>query len=127
MGIYEQLQRAKERQKSTAARKDVHGAAGSTTVRDDGKKRSPDKRECSSDVGKGRSGRSVSSLTEPERQAGTQALPVDTPSKPKIGRPKTDFDRTEYQKLYMRDKATIKRLGLNCTVAEFRKAKDNER
>lgn len=42
--------------------------------------------------------------------------------KPKIGRPKTDFDRNEYQKLYMRDKATIKRLGLTCTVKEYRES-----
>lgn len=92
MGIYEQLQRAKERQRSTATRKDELKAP-------------------------------LPGMTETKAgAAGTQALPVDTHNKPKIGRPKTDFDRTEYQKLYMRDKATIKRLGLNCTVAEYRES-----
>lgn len=47
-------------------------------------------------------------------EAGTQALPVDTHSK-------ANFDRNKYQREYMRDRATIKRLGLEMTVAEWRK------
>lgn len=32
------------------------------------------------------------------------------------------FDRNEYQRLYMRDKATIKRQGLNMTVKQYRES-----
>jgi hypothetical protein len=52
-------------------------------------------------------------------KAGTQALPVDIHSK-------AQFDRNEYQRLYMRDKATIKRLGLNCTVREWREKNEKQ-
>lgn len=48
--------------------------------------------------------------------AGTQALPVDTHSR-------AQFDRLKYQREYMRDRNTIKRLGLNMTVGEWRKSK----
>lgn len=46
--------------------------------------------------------------------AGTQALPVDTTSK-------ALFDRSAYQRQYMADLRTIKRLGLSVTVVEWRK------
>lgn len=49
-------------------------------------------------------------------KAGTQALPVDTHSR-------AQFDRLKYQREYMRDRNTIKRLGLNMTVGEWRKSK----
>lgn len=47
------------------------------------------------------------------------------PSKAKRGRPKTDFDKEEYNRLYMRDLRTIKRLGLTCTVKEWRDSNGN--
>lgn len=57
---------------------------------------------------------------------------VDTnkPLKPKIGRPRKDgstdpFSKKEYQREYMADLRTIKRLGLNCTVSEWRKQNEN--
>ncbi len=40
---------------------------------------------------------------------------------------KSQFNKTEYHRNYMRDKATIKRLGLSCTVAAYRKSKESER
>jgi hypothetical protein len=36
----------------------------------------------------------------------------------------TSFDRNKYQREYMRDKAIIKRLGLNMTVKEWREKND---
>jgi len=42
------------------------------------------------------------------------------PSKAKRGRPKTDFNKEEYNRLYMRDLRTIKRLGLSVTVKQYR-------
>lgn len=54
-----------------------------------------------------------------------QASPVDTPSKAKRGRPKTDFDKAEYNRQFMRDLRTINRLGLSVTVAEWRKTNEN--
>lgn len=55
---------------------------------------------------------------------GTQALPADTTPKPKMGRPRTGYIKAEYNRKYSEDQRTIKRLGLNCTVAEFRKEKE---
>lgn len=37
---------------------------------------------------------------------------------------KAQFNKAEYQRKYMADKRTIKRLGLNCTVSEYRKQKE---
>lgn len=81
---------------------------------------------------------------EKASQPKAQALPVDTnirakamdqliaesadelfPPKPKKGRPKTDFDKEEYNRAYMRDLRTIKRLGLNMKVSEWRKQNGN--
>lgn len=49
-----------------------------------------------------------------------QASPVDTPPKPKMGRPRTGYIKAEYNRQYSADQRTIKRLGLNCTVKEWR-------
>lgn len=46
--------------------------------------------------------------------------PPQAPSKAKRGRPKTDFDKAEYNRQYMRDLRTIKRQGLNITVKQWR-------
>lgn len=43
-----------------------------------------------------------------------------TPPKPKIGRPRTGFNKKEYNRQFTADLRTIKRLGLNCTVAQYR-------
>ncbi len=43
-------------------------------------------------------------------------------SKAKRGRPKTDFNKEEYNRLYMRDLRTIKRLGLAVTVKQYRES-----
>lgn len=48
-------------------------------------------------------------------EAGTQALPVDNHSK-------ANFDRNKYQREYMQDRATIKRLGLEMTVKQYRES-----
>lgn len=45
-----------------------------------------------------------------------------TPSKAKRGRPKTDFDKAEYNRQFMRDLRTIKRLGLSVTVKQYRES-----
>lgn len=50
--------------------------------------------------------------------------PPPAPSRAKRGRPKTDFDKAEYNRQFMRDLRTIKRLGLSVTVAEYRKLKE---
>lgn len=47
--------------------------------------------------------------------------PEPIPHKPKIGRPRTGFNKKEYNRQFTADLRTIKRLGLNCTVAEFRR------
>jgi len=36
------------------------------------------------------------------------------------------FDRSAYQRQYMADLRTIKRLGLSVTVSQYRKSKENE-
>jgi len=61
---------------------------------------------------------------EKPRQAATQALPVDTPPKPKMGRPRTGYIKAEYNRQYMADLRTIKRLGLSVTVSQYRKSKE---
>jgi hypothetical protein len=52
----------------------------------------------------------------------SQAAPVDTTHKPKIGRPRTGFNKKEYNRQFTADLRTIKRLGLNCTVKEYRES-----
>lgn len=69
--------------------------------------------------GTGTTGRALTSTADRKLasgEAGTQALPVDTHSR-------AQFDRLKYQREYMRDRNTIKRLGLNMTVGEWRKSK----
>lgn len=39
---------------------------------------------------------------------------------------KAQFNKAEYQRQYMADQRTIKRLGLNCTVSQFRAGKYGE-
>lgn len=56
--------------------------------------------------------------------AGTQSLPVDTPPKPKIGRPSTGFNKKEYNRQFTADLRTIKRQGLNMKVKEWREKND---
>jgi len=43
--------------------------------------------------------------------------------KPKMGRPRTGYIKAEYNRQYSADLRTIKRLGLEITVAEWRKTK----
>jgi hypothetical protein len=50
----------------------------------------------------------------------------DTPPKPKIGRPRTGFNKKEYNRQFTADLRTIKRLGLNCTVKEWREKNGKE-
>lgn len=45
-------------------------------------------------------------------------------SKPKMGRPRTGYIKAEYNRQYMADLRTIKRLGLSVTVAQYRKSKE---
>ena len=52
------------------------------------------------------------------------ASPVDTPPKPKIGRPRTGFNKKEYNRQFTADLRTIKRLGLEMTVKEWRKTNE---
>lgn len=59
-------------------------------------------------------------------KAGTQALPVDTPPKPKMGRPRTGYIKAEYNRQYSSDQRTIKRLGLNCSVKEWREKNEQQ-
>ena len=56
--------------------------------------------------------------------AGTQALPVDTLPKPKMGRPRTGYIKAEYNRQYSADLRTIKRLGLEMTVTEWRNGRN---
>ncbi len=59
------------------------------------------------------------SISEPSKVS--QAAPVDTLPKPKMGRPRTGYIKAEYNRAYSADLRTIKRLGLEMTVAEWRK------
>jgi len=56
-------------------------------------------------------------------EEGTQALASSTLSKSKMGRPRTGYIKAEYNRAYSADQRTIKRLGLNCSVKEYRKGK----
>lgn len=47
-----------------------------------------------------------------------EALPIDTPKKPKIGRPRTGYIKAEYNRKYMQDKRKADKLGI--TVKELR-------
>lgn len=47
------------------------------------------------------------------------------PPKPKMGRPRTGYIKAEYNRQYSADLRTIKRLGLNCTVKEWREKNGN--
>lgn len=49
---------------------------------------------------------------------------TDTLPKPKMGRPRTGYIKAEYNRQYSADQRTIKRLGLQMTVAEWRKSKE---
>lgn len=98
--------------KSTASRKEV----AVCEVGDKSLKSQPSKSE--------KLGRERAAPADAQVRAGTQALPVDTHPKPKMGRPRTGYIKAEYNRQYSADQRTIKRLGLNCTVAEFRKAKE---
>jgi len=94
-------------QKSAAARKDVPSETSEDGRHLVGNEKCQDKREEAS-----------------HRQAGTQALPVDTIPKPKGGRPSTGFDKKAYMSAFMRDKRKADKLGLK--VSEYRKMKGNE-
>lgn len=50
-----------------------------------------------------------------------------TPPKPKIGRPRTGFNKKEYNRQFTADLRTIRRLGLNVSVSEYRKQKESEK
>jgi len=86
--------------------------------------------------------------SNPRHPAGTQALPVDTnlivgvdPASKDFGakvigrvmedgrieilsltHSKAQFNKAEYQRKYMADQRTIKRLGLDCSVKEWRES-----
>jgi len=47
---------------------------------------------------------------------------VDTLPKPKMGRPRTGYIKAEYNRQYMADLRTIKRLGLSVTVKQYRES-----
>jgi hypothetical protein len=70
----------------------------------------------------------VNRETKPSRVA--DGLPdrpaVDTLPKPKIGRPRTGFNKKEYNRQFTADLRTIKRLGLNCTVREWREKNEKQ-
>ncbi len=53
-----------------------------------------------------------------------QASPVDTSPKPKIGRPRTGFNKKEYNRQFTADLRALRRLGLDCTVKEYRSLKE---
>lgn len=89
-----EFRKASEPKKSTSARKDVHRVLPEEAT------------------------------VDPKQESENQASRVDTPPKPKMGRPRTGYIKAEYNRQYSADQRTIKRLGLNCTVAEFRKAKE---
>lgn len=48
-----------------------------------------------------------------------------TPPKPKMGRPRTGYIKAEYNRQYSADQRTIKRLGLEMTVKEWREKNDS--
>src|SRR6478609_8725868 len=52
-------------------------------------------------------------------QVSSPAPATNPPPKPKIGRPRTGFNKKEYNRQFTADLRTIKRLGLNCTVAQY--------
>lgn len=60
------------------------------------------------------------SISEPSKVS--QAAPVDTLPKPKMGRPRTGYIKAEYNRQYMADQRIIKRLGLSVTVKQYRES-----
>lgn len=74
----------------------------------------------------GKIGRERAAPAEAQLKAGTQALPVDTLPKPKMGRPRTGYIKAEYNRAYSADLRTIKRLGLNCSVKEWREKNERD-
>jgi hypothetical protein len=76
-----------------------------------------------------RSGPQCASPSLPDTSAGnpkglaSPALMLGS-SQPANTKDAEKFDRLKYQREYMRDRNTIKRLGLNMTVGEWRKSKD---